>query len=87
MPEGARPPGWSGRNGIDQGDRARPARGATLRLIAPVLVVIGLALLVLVPEILIHVRQGSDEQPVRARIDQLVLDQGESAPDRCLWLW
>jgi hypothetical protein len=54
-----------------------PPAARPFQLIAPALVVIGLTLLVLVPGILIHVPQGSDEQPVRATIDPLVLDQGK----------
>ena len=54
----------------------RDSRAARrFRLIAPVLVIVGLALLAMVPGILVHLSSGAEGSDARSILHRLVLDQ------------
>lgn len=56
----------------------RDSRAARrFRLIAPVLVILGLALLAMMPGILVHLSSGAEGSHVQGIIHQLVLDQAD----------
>ena len=52
-----------------------PPKTRRFRLLAPVLILLGLALLAMVPGILIHIGNGSDDQPVQS-IEQFLTYEG-----------
>lgn len=53
-----------------------PPRARRFRLIAPVLVILGLALLAMVPGVLIHLSSDAHDSQLPTVINQLVLDGG-----------
>lgn len=54
-----------------------PPAARRFRLVAPVLVILALALLVMVPGILIHMSSVAHDDLVRGAINQLVLEEGD----------
>jgi hypothetical protein len=60
---------------LNEGIARDPPKTRRFRLLAPVLILLGLALLALVPGILIHIGAGPDKEPVQ-RIDQLLRYEG-----------
>jgi hypothetical protein len=54
-----------------------PPAARRFRLVAPVLVILGLALLVMLPGILIHMSNVAHDDLVRGAINQLVLEEGD----------
>ena len=67
--------GWSGRHDPDPGDCTRPPKTRRFRLLAPVLVLLGLALLALVPGILIRIGDRPQDAPAQ-RIDGFMTYEG-----------
>jgi hypothetical protein len=53
-----------------------PPAARRFRLIAPVLVILGLALLAILPGILVHISTVTNESPASGAMNRLVLDEG-----------
>jgi hypothetical protein len=60
---------------LNDGIARDPPKTRRFRLLAPVLILLGLALLAMLPGILIHVGESQNDEPVQS-IDQLLTYEG-----------